>query len=810
MRKSLPETLRVVRDLWKTYGKGAPGFFDEIHIEMSRELKSTSEKRKLLSSRIHEKENTHTRIKALLEMLNEASPNEIRSYSPSHQELLKIYEEGVFQNPNADYSKVSEATIHRIRKSMNPSRSELETYQSWLEQGYISPYTGARIPLNKLFSVEYQREHILPKSQYFENSKANMVICERVVNEAKGAQTAYAFMKEQGGNLLNTSKGNQVALLNFEQYSIHCHQYFKNNRRKLQYLMAVKIPKEIVKSQFKDQSAVEKIMITLLSNLVRGAHEKEAHSKRVLPVLNAVSSKLIQDWKLHQTWNAIIAPRFIRLNALTDSNDFGYWDEKIGAFRSTVPEEIARGFHKKKIDYRYAALHAVVVACCTKKHIEYLSSLHAKKEKIRLKSILFAQNKMENFTEKFQFPWENFMTEVLEKLEKILISFKQNIRIINKTNNATWQWKLLQNGHFKKERVKQKGPHTTSNLQNWAIRKPLHKETVSGRVHIRKVKKGESWLMRYLDQPELIVNKRIRNRVFALGTEFEHNLKKMKQHLKRFPLMIDAKEITKVRVFEWTQNATATRVSLDEKFTQKQLAAITDRGIQSILEKHLQKYVDVNQKERFDLAFNLEGLADMNQHLTELNGGKPHQPIYKVRLYEEGNKFSVGKKGAKKQKFVEAARGTNLFFAVYLNEKTMERDFETVPLHEVVAHQKKMAEISNEKKLPIAPNPNKGRLLFSLSPNDLIYLPTDEEIDQEDLVDFKKLSKEQVNRIYKIVSFTGNRLYGIPHHVAKVIQDKIEFSTLNKLETDFDKRSLKSYCWKLQTNRLGEIIGVER
>ena len=804
------ETLRVVRDLWQTYGKGAENFFDEIHVEMSRELKSSSEKRKLLSSRIHENENTEHRIKALLELLNETSSNEIRSYSPSHQELLKIYEEGVFQNPNADYSEVTEAAIHRIRKSDAPSRAELETYRSWLAQGYISPYTGERIPLDKLFTDEYQREHILPQSQYFENSKANMVICEHEVNEAKGSQTAYTFMKEQGGKLLKANNGRLIGLLNFEAYSIHCHQYFKNNRRKLEYLMAEKIPKEIIKGQFKEQSAVEKMMCILLSNLVREADEKEATSKRVLPVISAVSSKLIQDWQLHQTWNAIIAPRFIRLNILTNSSDFGQWDAKIDAFRSMVPEQIARGFHKKKIDYRFAALHALVVACCTKNHLEYLSSLHAKKEKLSLKPILFEQNKMGNFKHKFQLPWEEFISELKEKLDITVISFKQNVRIINKTNNATWQWKRQANGHFQKERVKQKGPTTTSNLQNWAIRKPLHKETVSGKVYIQNIKKGESWLMRYLDQPNLIVDKRIRNRVVALGTEFEQNLKKMKQHLKRYPMRMDGKEITKVSVFEWTQNATATRVSLDEKFTRKQLGAITDRGIQTILENHLLKYIDANQKERFDLAFNPEGLADMNDHLTELNGGKPHQPIYKVRLYEEGNKFPVGQKGSKKRKFVEAARGTNLFFAVYLNEKTMERDFETIPLHQVIAHQKEMATVSKGNKLPIAPNPAKGRLLFSLSPNDLIYLPTDDELDGKNSVDFKNLNKEQVHRIYKIVSFTGKRLYGIPHHVTKPIQDKVEFSTLNKVEADFEKRSLKTFCWKLQISRLGEVLGVER
>ena len=48
-----------------------------------------------------------------------------------------------------------------------------------------------------------------------------------------------------------------------------------------------------------------------------------------------------------------------------------------------------------------------------------------------------------------------------------------------------------------------------------------------------------------------------------------------------------------------------------------------------------------------------------------LNNGNFHQPIYKVRTYEQADKFAVGQTGNKSTKFVEAAKGTNLFFAIY-------------------------------------------------------------------------------------------------------------------------------------------------
>jgi CRISPR-associated endonuclease Csn1 len=61
------------------------------------------------------------------------------------------------------------------------------------------------------------------------------------------------------------------------------------------------------------------------------------------------------------------------------------------------------------------------------------------------------------------------------------------------------------------------------------------------------------------------------------------------------------------------------------------------------------------------------------------------------------------------------------------------------------------------------------------------------------------------NKIYKIVSFTGNRLYAIPCNVATSIVDKLEFTLLNKLEFSLEKISIKDVCIKLKADRLGYI-----
>ena len=68
-------------------------------------------------------------------------------------------------------------------------------------------------------------------------------------------------------------------------------------------------------------------------------------------------------------------------------------------------------------------------------------------------------------------------------------------------------------------------------------------------------------------------------------------------------------------------------------------------------------------------------------------------------------------------------------------------------------------------------------------------------------INFRNLSNEQKERIYKIVSFTKGRIYGIPNRVAVSIVNKMEYTQLNKIE--FIKE--KEICIKLKVDRLGNL-----
>ena len=89
-------------------------------------------------------------------------------------------------------------------------------------------------------------------------------------------------------------------------------------------------------------------------------------------------------------------------------------------------------------------------------------------------------------------------------MSKIVVSLKQNLRIINKTTNVYRHFDATVNRVYEKQKTG----------DSWAIRKPMHKDTVFGAVKLRKVKVVR--LSVALDTPSMIVNKRVKNKVLEL------------------------------------------------------------------------------------------------------------------------------------------------------------------------------------------------------------------------------------------------------------------------------------------------------
>ena len=299
-----------------------------------------------------------------------------------------------------------------------------------------------------------------------------------------------------------------------------------------------------------------------------------------------------------------------------------------------------------------------------------------------------------------------------------------------------------------------------------------------------------------IENPSRIVEKEFKTKLLSLLKQ-GYNAKNIKKYFDDNSDVWQDINLSKIKVYYFTKETNdrffATRKLLDTTFTKAKIeSSVADTAIQKILLRHLE--IKDNDPES---AFSPDGIDEMNRNIISLNSGKFHQPILKVRVYEKADKFAVGQCGNKSSKFVEAAKGTNLYFAIYENEKSnketgetfKKRTFATIPLNIAIERLKQGLH-------PAYDDINGNEPIFVLSPNDLVYIPDD--------------NIHIVNNLFKVVSFTGNRLYCIPYSLANTIVDKVEYSQLNKIELTDNKISIKEVCIPVKVDRLGNItkIGV--
>lgn len=600
----ITETLRVVRDIWKQYGHSRENFFDEIHIELGREMKNTSEERKKISNTVIENENTNLRIKALLaELQNDSNVENVRPYSPVQQEILKIYEEYAVSNiADSDNDK---DFILKISKTAQPSSADLQHYKLWLEQRYRSPYTGQIIPLGKLFTSAYEIEHIIPQSRYFDNSLSNKVICEAAVNKKKDRELGLEFIKNHHGEIIETGLGQSVKILEETEYIEFVNRHYSKNRPKKTKLLLEEIPDKMIERQMNDARYISKFISSLLSNIVRtDSNDDGINSKNVLPVNGKITTILKQDWGLNDIWNDLILSRFERMNQLTETNKFTAWNEQHQKFLPTVPLELSKGFQKKRIDHRHHAMDALVIACVTRDHINLLNNQSAKSEKSRYD----LQHKL-RYTEKwidkdgkerykfseFKKPWNSFTVEAKNELSKIIISFKQNLRIINKATNKYCKYK-----DGKKITVKQEG-------LNWAIRKPLHKETVYAQVSLRKTKTVR--FSEAMKNWKSIVDKKLKKEIERIISLYgdNYNTDTINKYFKDRKYKFQDVDVSKVDVYYFNNGYSAARESLNTSFNENKIKdSVTDTAIHRILLNYLS-----TKENNPDLAFSPERIYKM-------------------------------------------------------------------------------------------------------------------------------------------------------------------------------------------------------
>jgi CRISPR/Cas system Type II protein with McrA/HNH and RuvC-like nuclease domain len=534
------EALQVVKDIWKTKKFGVNNKELEIRVELARELKNSAEERKAMFEGIINNEK-----------LNREAINEImQTITYDSKGKPKKLENNCNGNEYGCSPKL--CPLQRI-----PTKNEITKYKLWKSQGFFCPYTNTVIPMCKLFSedgsAEYNKEHIIPKQRFFDNSNANLVIADRQANALKDNLTAVEFIKKWGGHTLQNGK----KILEWKAYEQLVKDRFRG--QKLKYLLLEKIPDGFVERQIKDTQYIARKVKEKLIQIVG--------EKNVVTTTGSITDYLRENWGLNQSFKELTQDRF-KLMALTageNPEDWVQWEEREfdGVKKNVLL--IKPEVWNKRLDHRHHAIDALVVAATNQGMITQLNTLHQKvqdyisnKKEELLKAIgedenknlsddeimeIFAALKKEKRDEimkelgginKFDLPWKSFMEDAKIQIQNIIVSHKRKQKI------------LIQKQHVRDSK-------TGEEKEEWQlkIRGALHQETVYGKIKLDtpKVKpvliKSAFSLAGYIEDP--VHKKLILERLDAFDGDIEEAVESLKHEKIKIEQQVTGKKGIKIK-----------------------------------------------------------------------------------------------------------------------------------------------------------------------------------------------------------------------------------------------------------------------
>lgn len=748
------ETLRLVRDVWKTYGRPF-----EIHIELARELKKNRTEREEMTKMISNNEQENKRIAAILRELRLGNPNSL-----SDIERLKLWERQAGEMAREKMQDV------KFKRPSEPTPSEIEKYRLWSHQQFISPYSGQPIPISRLFSRDYDIDHIIPRSRLFDDSLENKVVVESLLNKEKGNMTAMEYIKK--GSAMG------YVLLNSREYEEHVLKFF--NRKKRRLLLSEEVPDQFINRQLVDTRYIGRKITELLAPV------SENQNDPIIVSNGTITHELKANWGLTEIMKELVKWRFERLEEKTGEKFAWYEQETDTQGNSTGRRALKLKSYEKRIDHRHHALDALVVACTTRSHIKYLNDLNRLREngngqeadlKAVLPLLLLPGKEKYLQSRKFRMPWDGFRQDTYNALSTIIVSFRNRIRIMGKKANRNLRYVQQLDGSYKKVVVWAIDANGNRKLSPY-VRQSLHKATIWGQIQRREYK--EVNITDAFRKINLVADKTQKKHMRKLLEHSTGDIQKAIKAYKDEPCTDEYGNILqKILIIEFRPYATS-RVDISTGFDIKRIEKIPDEVLRKKLREHLLVIAEENKdrpKESQIDPFSPEGIQILNRGWRF--------PIKKITTIEDqGSKFPI-RPGA----YTEADKGTNLYFVIYenLNDPT-NRKFESIPLRDVIE-----AKASGDSFIEDKP----GYRWFILSPNDLVYMP-----DEGERLD-RNYSNLDSSKVYKMVSCTGKQCFFIHQTISKVILDKVELGSINKEEKAVDGRMIKQYCQKIVIDRLG-------
>jgi CRISPR-associated endonuclease Csn1 len=339
---ALNQIRKVINDIIKNHGKPA-----EIYVELARELKQTKQQKKQTEKQQKSNEAENKEAKKAL-----AENNIIDNYE--NRLRYKLWKELNFKNIND-------------RKC---------------------PYSGKSICITKLFSAEFEIEHILPFSQTFDNSIANKTIASKSANAIKGNRSPFEAFSSS-------------LTYNYSEILQRTKTMPKHKRWRFEPEAMQKFSDQngFIASQLNDTRYISRVTKQYLQQICPKDNIKIGNGK--------ITALLRHNWGL---------------NSLLHNEDFDCETGEVLNNSSSQNQNAA----KNRQDHRHHAIDAICIAMTDQKMLQKISRDNAKN---------FDLNKLE-----IQLPnhWNSFREDVAKTIEKIIVSHKKdhgkNVKLHDETN----------------------------------------------------------------------------------------------------------------------------------------------------------------------------------------------------------------------------------------------------------------------------------------------------------------------------------------------------------------------------------------
>ena len=525
VEKILNQMVNVVNGIIDEYGKP-----DEIRIELARELKKSAKEREEMTKAI-----------------NDASK--------VHEEYVKVLQK------DFGLSHVSRNDIIRYK-----------LYKELEKNGYHTLYSNTYIPKEKLFSKEFDIEHIIPQAKLFDDSFSNKTLEARQVNLDKSNATAYDFVVEKYGE--DFAKGDYTNRIE----KLYADKVIGKTKRDKLLMKEADIPSGFINRDLRDSQYIAKKAREILQELVRF----------VVPTTGSITDRLREDWQL--------------VDVMRELN----WD-KYDKLEMTYYEQDRDGRQIPKIkdwtkrnDHRHHAMDALTIAFTKRSYIQYLNNLNARVQKAtdewidldmvelsaldkdQRASAMYGIEKKELYRDsrhKLRFvppmPLDEFRAEAKRQLENTLISIKAKNKVVTQNVN-----------HSKKKSGNNKKTQLTPRGQ-------LHLETVYGSSQ-RYVTKEEKVNAAFDAQKiATVASPRYREALLARLQQFSNDPKKAftgKNTLEKNPIWLDAMHTAKVPEKVKTVGFETIYTIRKEVTPDLKIEKVVDKHIQEILQKRLEEF----------------------------------------------------------------------------------------------------------------------------------------------------------------------------------------------------------------------------